>query len=94
VHPQPSAREAFSLTVIDPPRRRIWLAALFNLIGQSTGTDDGGGRRAVIRRRDTEEVLGEFAEPFVGASSSEYTVVLSDYSTMNAEDFERAWLCR
>lgn len=94
VNHRPSAKDVFSLTVVDPPRWRFLGAVLVNFIGQSMGTDDGGGHRAIFRRRESEDVVGEFVEPFVGASSSTYAVVLADYSTMSADDFERTWLTR
>lgn len=86
-----AATDVFSLSIVEPPRWRIWVAGLVNLI--SEGMDaEGGGRRAVFTRRDSSEVVGEFVESFVGASSSEYSVVLADYADMSADDFERTWL--
>lgn len=65
---------------------------LFNLAGQYMASDSGGGNRAIFRRRSSDEVVGEFTQSFIGESASEYTIVLSDYSTMSAHDFEQTWL--
>lgn len=54
---------------------------------------DGSGH-AVFRRRDTDELVGEFKEPFVAGAVSEYAAVVTDYWTMTADEFERAWLTR
>lgn len=87
---QPAASDLYSLTYVKPRRWRFWLAALTNLISQSMITDGSG--HAVFRRRDTDELVGEFKEPFVAGAVSEYTAVVTDYWTMTAEEFEQAWL--
>lgn len=88
-----AATDVFSLSIVEPSRWRAWAAALLNIIGQSMNAD-GGGRRAIFKQRVSGEVVGGFVESFVGASSSEYSVVLMDYAEMSATEFERTWLKR
>lgn len=54
----------------------------------------GDGRRAVFRRRGSNEVVGEFTQSFLSGGCSKFAVVLADYSEMDAEQFERLWLSK
>jgi hypothetical protein len=56
---------------------------------RSNTNEEGGGQHAVFKKRVSAEVVGEFVESFVGASWSEYSVVLADYAEISATNFER-----
>ena len=89
----PSARDAYSLSIIDPPRSRFWLSVIVNLVGRTMAFEDGGGgRRAVFRDRATDEVVAEFKEPWFAGTVPEFDVVIGDYGTMSADEFQRVWL--
>ena len=90
------ASDVFELEIVQPSRLRHRLrnAAVIvaNVVGQSDVLSGGGGRRARFVDKRTGSQIAEFREPLGESTTSTFTVVLSDYTTMDADEFQRTWI--
>lgn len=90
------AHAVFHLEVEEPSRAsrvgRLLGAVTAGLLTFGVGPTNTGGRRMVIRERDTEDVMATWPEPAFDEHHDLFGRIESDLSSMTADEFARQWI--
>lgn len=91
-----AASAVFHLAVEEPSRRSKVLrtigAVTAGVLTSGSGPTNTGGRRMVIKERDTDDVMAEWPEPAFDEHHDLFGRIERDLATLTADEFARQWI--